>query len=256
MRQLAARDGAVHAVVIGRDAARCGEGGLAPGPQPEPVRFVLRGAQRDCAAAREYRLHLGDLFRDFFRRAVRLAQQDGFGFERVTGMHEILHRPGHESVHHFQSGRDDAGGDDLAHGGTRFCHGAERGHHHARQFGFGQQLDRHLGDHAQHAFAAGEQGQQVVAGAIQRFRAELQQFAVHGIGAHLEHVVHGEAVFQAVHAARVFRHVAADGAGDLAGRVGRVVQAMRRGRIGDRQIAHAGLDAGDARNGIERQYAS
>ena len=31
-REFAPRDGAVHAVVIGRDAARRGEGGLAPGP--------------------------------------------------------------------------------------------------------------------------------------------------------------------------------------------------------------------------------
>ena len=59
--------------------------------------------------------------------------------------------------------------------------------------------------------------------------------------AHAQHVVQRQPVLQAVHAAGVLGHVAADGAGDLAGRVGRVVQAVRRGGLADRQVAHAAL---------------
>src|SRR5665647_2331926 len=53
--------------------------------------------------------------------------------------------------------------------------------------------------------------------------AEAQHFAgdQHDLAA--EHVVGGRAVFQAMHAARILRHVAADGAGDLRGRIRRVI---------------------------------
>ncbi len=55
-----------------------------------------------------------------------------------------------------------------------------------------------------------------------------------------------QAVFQTVHPAGVFRHVAADGAGDLRGGIGRVIQAVRGGGLGDFQVADAGLQAGYA----------
>ena len=58
--------------------------------------------------------------------------------------------------------------------------------------------------------------------------------AVDGEAAHAQHVVHGQAVLQAVHAAGVLGDVAADGAGDLGRRIGRVVQAVGRRRLGDR----------------------
>jgi hypothetical protein len=62
-----------------------------------------------------------------------------------------------------------------------------------------------------------------------------------------------QAVLQAVHAARVFGHVAADGAGDLAAGVGRVVQAEGRGRFADGQVAHAALHPGRARHRVDAQ---
>jgi hypothetical protein len=54
-----------------------------------------------------------------------------------------------------------------------------------------------------------------------------------------------------MHAARVLGDVAADGAGDLARRIGRVVQAEGRGDIGDRCVAHPRLHDCDARARIE-----
>ncbi|MCY1299468.1 hypothetical protein D9M70_489960 [compost metagenome] len=53
-----------------------------------------------------------------------------------------------------------------------------------------------------------------------------------------------------MHAAGVLRHVAADRTGDLRGRVGGVVQAVGRRRLGDGQVAHARLDAGKAAGGV------
>ena len=56
-------------------------------------------------------------------------------------------------------------------------------------------------------------------------------------------------------AARVEGHVAADGADQLAGRIGRVVEAKWGRRLGDVQIDDAGFNNGDARHGIEVQDA-
>jgi len=57
-----------------------------------------------------------------------------------------------------------------------------------------------------------------------------------------KHVVGGEPVLEAVRAAGVLRDVAADRAHLLAGRVGRVVEAVRRGRLRDREVGDARLD--------------
>ena len=46
VRAAAARDGAVHAVVVGRDAAHRGEGGLAAGPDGEALGLGCGGAER------------------------------------------------------------------------------------------------------------------------------------------------------------------------------------------------------------------
>jgi hypothetical protein len=102
----------------------------------------------------------------------------------------------------------------------------EAGHDAARQLRLGHQLDGDLGGHRQHALAADHHGQQVQAGRVQRLGAELHRLALRREAAHAQHVVQRQAVLQAVHAAGVFGHVAADGAGDLAAGVGRVVQAV------------------------------
>ncbi|MNL29431.1 hypothetical protein D3C87_1511120 [compost metagenome] len=66
--------------------------------------------------------------------------------------------------------------------------------------------------------------------------------AIDGEDVDLEHVVHGQAVLEAVHATGIFSDVAADGAGDLRGWVRRVIQAEGCRRLGDRQIAYTGLN--------------
>ncbi len=54
-----------------------------------------------------------------------------------------------------------------------------------------------------------------------------------------------------MHATGVLGDVAADGAGDLRRRIGRVIQLVGRRGLGDRQVAHAGLDAGEATGGVD-----
>jgi len=58
-----------------------------------------------------------------------------------------------------------------------------------------------------------------------------------------------------MHAARVLGDVAADRTGDLRRWIGRVVQAMRCGGLGNRQVAHARLHHCGARERVELQDA-
>ena len=68
--------------------------------------------------------------------------------------------------------------------------------------------------------------EQVVALGVEMLAAEPDHLAVDQHHLDAEHVVGGQAVFQAMHAAGILRDVAADRAGDLRGRIGRVVEAL------------------------------
>ena len=96
---------------------------------------------------------------------------------------------------------------------------------------------------------------QVEPGGIERLGAELDRLAFDGVAAHPQHVVQGQAVLQAVHAARVLGDVAADRAGDLAARIGRVVEAVRRRGFADGEVAHAALHRRGARARVDRDDA-
>ena len=91
---------------------------------------------------------------------------------------------------------------------------------------------RHLGGDAERALRADERAEQVVAGRVRRPAAQPDQLAVRRDDLRAGHVVGGEAVLEAVRAAGVLRDVAADRADLLAGRVGRVVVAVRARRPG------------------------
>ncbi|MNS60102.1 hypothetical protein D3C72_930810 [compost metagenome] len=250
-----ARNRAVHAVIVGRDPPGGREGVLAPAPEAQPFGLALGHRDPRGARAAQHLAHPLDLLGHFLGRAVRFAQQDGGGVEVVASLDELLHGGRGGLVHHFQAGRDDAGGNHVGHGVAAFFHIVEAGHDDLRELRLGNQPDGDLGGDGQHALGADQRGQQVQARGVGCLGAEDHHIALHRHGAHAQHVVHGEAVLEAVHAARVLGHVAADGAGDLRGRVGCVIEIVRRGGLGDGQVAHAGLDHGGARIGIDREDA-
>ncbi|CAI8810606.1 hypothetical protein EMIT0373P_20256 [Pseudomonas chlororaphis] len=252
-RQCAARDGAVHAVVVRRQPAHRREGVLAPGPETHPLGFVAGLADLDGTGPFEHRADPVAVVVDIGFDTVQLAQQDGLGVHRVAGVNEVLGGADRQVVHHLQAAGNDAGGDDIGHRAAGFFHRVEGRQQHLGQLRLGQQLDRDFGDDPEQAFGTGEQRQQVETGRIQGVATEGQAFAFDAEDLHLEQVVHGQAVFQAVHAAGVFRDIAADGTGDLRRRVGGVVQAERRGSLGDRQVAHPGLDPRGAGGGVDMQ---
>ena len=96
------------------------------------------------------------------------------------------------------------------------------------------------------ALGTGDNTEQIVAGGVEMLAAEPQHLAGHQHQLAAEHIVGGDTVFEAMHAAGIFRHVAANGTGDLRGRVGRVVKAHVFDRLRDRQVGHARFDDGDA----------
>ena len=158
--------------------------------------------------------------------AVALAEQDRGGVEVVAGVHEALDGGGHRLVHHLEPGRDDAGGDDRRDRVAGLADVVEAGHDAARRLGVGSSLTVTSKITASMPSLPITAREQVEAGRVERLAAELDRLAGDGEAAHLEHVVQRQAVLQAVHAARVLGDVAADRAGDLAARVGRVVQAV------------------------------
>ena len=104
----------------------------------------------------------------------------------------------------------------------------------------------HAGHQAQRALGAHHHPGEVVARPLVGLAAEPDELA--GAGDHLEpeHVVHGDAVLQAVRSARIGRRVAADGGHHLAGRIrGEEVAALPRG-LAQPQVDEPGLHGGAA----------
>ena len=116
----------------------------------------------------------------------------------------------------------------------------------ARGLGLFQDADGDFGDDAEKAFGAGDDAEQIIAAGIQMLAADADDLAGDQHHFQAEQVVGGHAVFQAMHAAGILRDIAADGAGDLRGRIGRVIEALVLDRLGDAEIGDAGLHHRDA----------
>ena len=112
------------------------------------------------------------------------------------------------------------------------------------RLGAPQQPQRRLRDDRQRALRSDEHAEQIEARRIEHGAAEVHELAVGQHGFDAEHVMHREAVLQAVRAAGVLGDVAADRADDLARRIGRVVAAERRDVLRDLEVGDARLDHG------------
>ncbi len=91
-RQLPARDGAVHTIVVRRDAPDRGKGGLATGPEEAPFGLVSRHPHRDGPLRPQDPLHAIQLLGDLLGIAVQLAQEDGGRIQGITGVRVVLGR--------------------------------------------------------------------------------------------------------------------------------------------------------------------
>ena len=161
-------------------------------------------------------------------------------------MDEVLGGVDGGFVHHLHAAGNDAGADDGGDAVARRLVRGEPDEEGARAFGLLQDAHGDLGDDAQKPFGAGHQPEKVVALAVQVLAAEADDLAVDEDHLQAQEVVRRQPVFQAVHAARIGAHVAADGTGDLARRIGRVVEAPVLDGVGNAQVGDARLGDDDA----------
>ena len=203
-----------------------GNAALRPAQNSTPLVFGIRHPQRGRAA------RLGDLgdpldqVIDLGRRPVELDDQQRLDVERIAGVDELLGGVDRGPVHHLHAAGDDARADDARDAFAGVLGAREADQHRARGLRLLQEAHRHLGDDAEQPLRAGDDADQVVAAGVEMLAAEAQHLAGHQHHFEAEDVVGGHAVFQAMHAAGILRDVAADGAGDLRRRIGRVVEAL------------------------------
>ena len=231
LAQPAARHDAVLHDEIGRQPAHRAEGALAAFPDREPLLGVARGTGFDGLAGGD------DLVEPFavgghdFARAFEFDDEHRFAAGRILRVHRGDGRLERERVHDLHRARQQAARDHRRHGVARLLQRAVAGEHGVKTFGARQQLQRDLQRDAEQALVAGEQPAPVRPDVFAARAAPLDHFARGEHGLDAEHVVGGHAVFQAMRAAGVEGDVAADGADRLAGRIGRVVQPVRRGGL-------------------------
>ena len=117
----------------------------------------MRDANIACAAGLEHGLHARNFVDHFFRRAIRLAEQNRHGIDVVAGFDEGFDRPHCRLIHHLQTGWNDAGRNHRRHRISGQAHIIEAGQNALRGLCFRQQLDGNFRRHAEHAFRADEQ---------------------------------------------------------------------------------------------------
>ena len=183
---------------------------------------------------------------DFGFRSVELDDQQRFDIQRIAGVHELLDRGDRRAIHDFHAAGNNSGTDDARDTFAGIFRRREADQHRARGFRLLQDAHGHFGDHAEKAFRAVDQTEQIVAGRVEMLAAETQHFAGYQHDLAAQYIVGGHSVFEAMHAAGIFRDIAADRAGDLRGRIGRVVKTRIRHGIADREIGDARLDHSDA----------
>src|SRR5208282_4878109 len=196
-RQLGARDGAVHAVIVRRDATDGREGGFAAGPEQQPLLFGIGDAIRYRSTLPGDVLDAFEQMIDLGARAVEFDDQQRLDVERIAGMDEFLGGMNGGAVHHLHAARNDAGADDPSDAVAGILRGGETDQRGARGFRFFQDAHRHFGDDAEHAFRAGDDTQQIVAAGIEMPAAEPHDLAGYQHQFAAEHVVGGDAVFEA-----------------------------------------------------------
>jgi hypothetical protein len=126
--------------------------------------------------------------------------------------------------------------DDARNAVAGVLRGREPDQHRARGFRLAQDAHGDFGDDPEQALRPGDDAEQVVASGVKVLAADADDLAGHQNQLAAEHVVGGQPVLQAVHAAGILRDVAPDRAGNLRGGIGRIVEAGVLDRLGDRKV--------------------
>ena len=178
---------------------------------------------------------------DFGRGAIEFDDQQSLDIERVADIDESLGGVDRRPVHHLHPTRNDAGSDHRGNAIAGILGRGEPDQQRARRRRLRQDTHRDLGHDPQQPLGTGHHAQQIVAFGVEMLAAEPDDLAIHQHQLDAEDVVGGQPVFEAMHAAGIFGDIAADRAGDLARRIGRVIKAGMLDRLGQCQIGHPGL---------------
>ena len=183
---------------------------------------------------------------------VELDDQHRAAAGRVAGVDGRLGRLDRDRVHHLDRRRQDPGRDRARHRCARGVRVREAGEQRSHRLGRAQHAQRQLRRDTERALGAHERAEQTRPVVPDR---ELDELAVRQDDLRGEHVVDGEAVLEAVCAARVLGDVAADRAHLLRGRIGRVEEAVARDGARDVEVRHARLDDDLAAVDVDREHA-
>ena len=238
-RQFAGWNGAIHAEVIGADAPDRAKGTFAAFPDGKALFRGLRNLQADRVKPRADILDArqqGILFRD---AAFNFNDQHGFRIQRIAGMGKSLTSMDAGLVHEFQRHRNNAAADNGIHRGTRDFNGIEGCQHGARAFGTAQNTHGHFRHNPQLSFTARDQAQPIITRRVQISAANVQHLTFNGHEFHAEQVIRRHAVFQAMRTAGIHHHIAANHAGQLRRRIGRIEKPISLHRLGDADIRDA-----------------
>ena len=156
-------------------------------------------------------------------------------------MRGFLHHAQHDAVQHLHRGGRDGARGDLGHRIGAIVDGIVDREQRLHQLRLAHQAHRDFGHQRHGAFRTRQQAGKIVTGRVRRFAAGVDRRSVGQHGFDAQHVIGGDAVRQRMRTARVFRYVAADGAGLLAGRIGRVEISVALHGLRDFEIHHARL---------------
>lgn len=244
LRKFCAGNDAVENVVAGSKAAESAESVFAAFPEEFALGVVASDA--DFAGVMSV-ADFGDgggLGGDGFGEAFDFEEQNGGTVARKSGVYEIFDSSKSPAVKHFASRGSDSAGGDVDNRFRGVVHGIENGEERLDGFGFAGEFYRDFGDEGERAFGADEETREIVAGSIAVPAADADDFTIGENEFESGDMIGGDTVGQRMRAAGVFRDVAADSAGFLAGGIGSKIEAVRLGGAGEFEIDDAGLDDG------------
>ena len=183
---------------------------------------------------------------NYFARPFQLDDENGLAARRILRVHGGLGRLERERIHDLHGAGQQTAGDDRRDGVAGLLQRAVTGQHGVKAFGARQELQSDFQAMPKRPSLPVKSPHQ---SGSHVFTARPPHSTTSPVAAHAldaENVIGSHPVLQAMRAAGIESHVAADRANRLAGGIGRVMQAVRARPLRDVEVDHARLDDRDA----------
>src|ERR1700737_4864951 len=158
------------------------------------------------------------------------------------------------TIHELKRGWNDSRCDDGRGHARRFVHRHEVGEQRAHGLRFLRQVEGDGESETEAPFGADERPAQIVSVVLAEFASQLDDLTARQNDGYRQDVIERNSVLEAVRAARVFSHVAADGAGRFTRRIRRVQKAVRRDVLVESKVDDSRLDRRATILDVERDY--